>query len=367
MPVRKRGGVWYYDFQIKGVRYRGAVPEARLKSEAEKAEVEKRREVFEGRYGRPQGAKLFAEFVGDPDAEDDEFAEGTYLDWAKTNKKTWRHDKFRARVLVEAFRGKTLSEISPLLIEKLKRDRRKSITKRKAERSPATVNRELELLSKIFSLAVKYREIDSNPCREVDHFREDNEQYRYLTWEEEPKLMAQLAGRRAEMKPKVIVAVGTGMRLTEQLSMRVKQVDFARNLVTAIHTKTGRNRQIPMNPDVRAVLLELCRGKRPDDFVFYNPQTGDRVKEIKTAFNSACRDAGIEGMQWKFLRATFATRLGEAGYTAFEIAELLGHSDIRTTRKYVRVTEGKKREAVKAAMFQQARVIEMTAATRREA
>jgi len=358
MAVRKRGEIWYYDFQIKGVRHRGAIPEARLKSEAEQAEVEKRKEAFEGRYGRPQGSKLFVAFVGDTDAEDDNFREGTYLDWAKVNKKTWRHDRFRAKVLIEAFRGKTLSEISPLLIEKFKRDRRKSITKRGSTRSPASVNRELELLSKIFNLAMKYREMDHNPCRDVQHFPEDNEQYRYLTWEEQPRLLAQLAGRRSTMRPKVVIALGTGMRLTEQLSMRVSQVDFSRNLITAVHTKTGRNRQIPMNSEVRAALVELCKGKRSDHFVFHNPQTGDRVKEIKTAFRSACRDAQIIGLQWKHLRATFGTRLGEAGYNAFEIADLMGHSDIHTTRRYVRVMEGKKREAVIAAMFQ--RPVEVT-------
>jgi integrase len=367
MPVRKRGDVWYFDFQIKGVRYRGAIPEARLKSEAEQAAVEKKREIFEGRYGRPQGSKLFAEFVGNPDAEDDEFAEGTYLDWAKTNKKTWRHDRFRARVLIEAFRGKSLREISPLLIEKFKRDRRRSVTKRKTERSPATVNRELELLSKIFSLAIKYREIETNPCRDVQHFPEDNEQYRYLTREEEARLMRQLVGRRANMRPKVIVALGTGMRLTEQLSIRVNQVDFSLDRVTATHTKTGRNRQIPMNPEVRAVLHELCRGKGPGDYVFLNERTGDRVKEIKTAFGNACRDAGIVGLQWKHLRATFGTRLGEAGFNAFEIADLMGHTDIHTTRRYVRALEGRKREAVKAAMFGQVRVIEMPVQQRKEA
>lgn len=60
--------------------------------------------------------------------------------------------------------------------------------------------------------------------------------------------MEQLSGRRESMKLKVVVTLSTGMRLTEQLSMRVKQVDFFRDLMTAIHTKTGRNRQIPMNP-----------------------------------------------------------------------------------------------------------------------
>ncbi len=82
---------------------------------------------------------------------------------------------------------------------------------------------------------------------------------------------------------------------------------------------------------------------------------------------NACSDAGIEGLQWKRPRATFGTRLGEAGFNAFEIAGLMGHADIRTTRLYVRVTEGNKREAVKAAMSQQARVIEMPGVTWKEA
>jgi integrase len=107
--------------------------------------------------------------------------------------------------------------------------------------------------------------------------------------------------------------------------------------------------------------------KRPDEFVFLNTKTGDRIKEIKTAFRNACSDAGIEGLQWRHLRATFGTRLGEAGYNAFEIADLMGHSDIHTTRRYVRVMEGNKREAVKAAMFQRAQVIEMPGAMRKEA
>jgi integrase len=56
----------------------------------------------------------------------------------------------------------------------------------------------------------------------------------------------------------------------------------------------------------------------------------------------------VHARQWKHLRATFGTRLGEAGYNAFEIADLMGHSDIHTTRRHVRVMEGKKREAVRA-------------------
>jgi len=63
MPVQKRGDRWHYAFCIRGVRFRGAIPEARTKFEAEEAETKIRQEVYEGRYGRPTGEKDFGEFV----------------------------------------------------------------------------------------------------------------------------------------------------------------------------------------------------------------------------------------------------------------------------------------------------------------
>ena len=158
-------------FCIRGVRYRSAVPEARTKFEAERAETEAKQAVFEGRYGRPTGEHEFAKFVGNPDAEKFQFEEGTFLAWAKENKRSWRHDVFRARALVGFFRGKTFAQISPLLVEKFKSERRRStITfkeKPERDRSVASVNRDLELLSRIFTLAIERGLTDSNPCSKV--------------------------------------------------------------------------------------------------------------------------------------------------------------------------------------------------------
>jgi len=98
------------------------------------------------------------------------------------------------------------------------------------------------------------------------------------------------------MKPAVIVALGTGMRMREQLRMKRHQVDFLRNIVTARNTKNGRPRDIPMNDDVTDALAELCKNKRSDDYVFVNPKTKSCLQETKTAFHTACRLAGIEGL-----------------------------------------------------------------------
>ena len=106
-----------------------------------------------------------------------------------------------------------------------------------------------------------------------------------------------------------------------------------------------------MNSEVREILLRLCRSKVTDDYVFVSKRTGKRFTDIKRAFTNACALANIIGLVWHDLRATFGTRLGEAGYDAFTIAALMGHGRIETTRRYVRATERNKRAAVQAAML----------------
>jgi integrase len=73
-------------------------------------------------------------------------------------------------------------------------------------------------------------------------------------------------------------------------------------------------------------------------------------------FHTACRIVGIEGLIWKDLRATFGTRLAEAGCDAFTIAQLLGHSDVRVTMGYVRAVETCKRVAVEAVRLNSGKV-----------
>ncbi len=334
MTVKKRGKVWWYDFGNH--KYRGRIPEARTKHEAEQAEVMLRRDVFEGKYGKQFGTMLFADFVGNPNAEDDQFGEGTFLEWTKNNKRSWKHDRFRVRALLEAFRGKTLGEISPLAIERFKNSRLNSFTQRKKQRSPASVNRELELLSRIFSLAIQLGLADSNPCSRVSKFKLQNQRYRYLLPDEEPALLARCIGKRKHLAQKIPFAIGTGARKREQLSLKVRQCDFFRNLVVFDKTKSGRARTVEMNSEVREILLPLCKGKRPDDYVWVNPATGEAFTDIKHSFVSACRDAKIEGLVWHDLRATYGTRLGEAGFNAYDIAKLMGHANISTSQRYVR-------------------------------
>jgi hypothetical protein len=82
MPVHKRGDRWHYAFCIRGVRYRRALPEARTKFQAEKAETKIRQDVYEGRYGRPTGEMSFEKFVGE-----------VYKPWARENKRSFENNE----------------------------------------------------------------------------------------------------------------------------------------------------------------------------------------------------------------------------------------------------------------------------------
>lgn len=341
MPVENRGTKrkprWRYAFTINGVRYRKSVPEARTRYEAERAEIEAKKAVFEGRYGRPAGKREIADFIKE-----------VYLPWARDNKRSWRADECCAAVICEWFKGKTFAQVSPLLVEKFKKEMRESITIKGTVRSARSVNEFLEKLSRIFNLAIREKETDTNPCREVKRMPLNNRRTRYLQDEEELRLFETLTGQRAHLRPLVIVAIGTGMRRGDQLNLKWERVDFQRNVINVPNSKEGRGYIVPMNEDVRAVMLRLRQEANGSDYVFTNPATGAPFTELKRAFGTACRLAGIKNLHWHDLRHTFGTRLAEAGFSEAVIAELMGHSDPSTTRRYTHGTERGKRAAVEA-------------------
>ncbi len=205
------------------------------------------------------------------------------------------------------------------------------------------------MLSRIFTLAIRHKLIDKNPCAEVRKFDLDNRRRRYLLDEEEPLLLAACAGRLEHLRPLIVVAVGTGMRRGDQLSLRKPQADFQRSVIWVPNSKTGREYAVPMSPEVREVVLEAVKKNTESEYVFVNPATGEPYIDLKKGFAAACSAAGIRGLHWHDLRHTFGTRLAEAGCSEATISELMGHTDPKTTRRYTHGTERAKREAVEAA------------------
>src|SRR6187431_1070891 len=102
MSVFKRGSKWCFDFWVNGKRYRGSIPEARVKAQAERAENAIRDQVYDGRYGKKHAAApLLRDFVTN-----------TFLPWSRANKRTWREDVYRSQSILAFFGKYRLDEIS---------------------------------------------------------------------------------------------------------------------------------------------------------------------------------------------------------------------------------------------------------------
>ncbi len=341
ITIKKPGGsgnpskrCYYYDFTIRGERYRGIIPDARNSEQAKRAAEAIWDDIFNERYNPtpPLPAPLFEEFV-----------KGTYLPLQKTNnKRSFARDEQIAGVLCAFFKGKTLKDVKKSDVEQFKRERSESLTRYDRKRSPATVNRELSILSAILTLAVDDELIPTNPCRRVRPLRMDNTRSRYLSKDEEARLLASLEGEEWLLNI-VIMAIHTGMRRGEIFNLSWFDVDFARGIVHVRNTKTNKDRVVPMNATVRGMLE---RQPKASAYVFPSPKTGGRLVDVKRKFDEARKAAGIADFRFHDLRHTAATRLADAGVNVVVIAEILGHGDIRTTKRYSHAMDEAKREAV---------------------
>lgn len=330
---RKDTGQWVCDFYHNGERIRKTLKFVRTKKEAEAAEAVIMNQVFQQVYGfEPKSTKLFEDFVVE-----------SFLPYSEANKKSFSNDVYICRVLVSYFRGKTLRQMTPPLIEEFKQWLLAKPTKNGTPRSLATVNNHLRVLSKILSLAVDADLIDSNPCLRVRKFKPNNRRLRVLSDEEEVALLTTLEGNNL-VRSIVIVALNTGLRRGEIFSLKWPDVDFQRGRLIIRKTKANKERFVPMNATVRELLQSLPR--LLSDYVFPSPKTVGRLTDIKKGFRGAVNMAGIENLRFHDLRHTFATRLADAGTDAYTLMEIMGHADLKTTMIYVHASGEAGRRAV---------------------
>ena len=337
MGIRQnRQGRYFYDRYLDGRRIRRVIPEARTKSEALKAEVVIVSEIFKRKYDPEVKRKLFTEFVRD-----------TFLPYSKTNKRTHYDDEIITRVLCDFFKGKFLDEITPGIIETYKQKRIAGPTKQGSQRAPATVNREFSVLSRILTLAVNEGLLHNNPCRLVKRFRVDNGRIRYLSAEEEARLMKALEAQPLT-KRIVTMALYTGMRRGEIFNLKWSEVDFDRDLIHVRQTKTAKDRVIPISPRIREMLAEQVtqQAVSTDGYVFPSGKTGGRLTHTKNSFRTACDTAGLTDFRFHDLRHSAGTRLAEAGVNIVVIAEILGHGSLTMTKRYTHATDAANREAM---------------------
>src|SRR5262249_18388911 len=139
-------------------------------------------------------------------------------------------------------------------------------TRKGTKRSRGRVNRELNTLSRIFSLALEDDLVHKNPVRKK-RFKIDDERKRILSVSEERRLMKALE-RNDRVRMIVIIALYTGMRRGEIFNLKWCNIDFDRELIHVRNTKTAKDRSIPIITTVGDVLSSLKPKACGNEFVF---------------------------------------------------------------------------------------------------
>lgn len=207
-------------------------------------------------------------------------------------------------------------------------DIEKYINSRLGKIKNASINREVDNIRRIFSLAVENLRISVNPCSTLKKLRIENPPERYLTKEEERNL---LAVSNPTLRAIIITALHTGMRQNEILSLKWHDVFFEEGYLIALNTKNNKPRKLILTETLKEELLKL---PKLSDYVFTSPFTGTRYKEVKTSFKRAVIRSGIPPITFHKLRHTTASRLNEAGVDIVTIQKILGHADVKTTMRY---------------------------------
>jgi integrase len=164
---------------------------------------------------------------------------------------------------------------------------------------------------------------------------------RFLEKEEIDRL---LVNSPQHLRGIVIVALNTGMRKGEILSLKWRDCDFQRGLIRLTNTKNNESRTLPMNETVKITLIDVR--KHPDSPFIFTNKVGKPYGDIKKSFLSAVEKAGIMDFHFHDLRHTFASHLVMSGVDLNTVRELLGHKSLAMTIRYSHLSPDHKRRAV---------------------
>ncbi len=157
-----------------------------------------------------------------------------------------------------------------------------------------------------------------------------------------------LALAEDQLKPIILVAFDTGMRLREILGLRWSQVDLKLGMIKlgAEDTKTEQPRTVFLTSRVSQALESQPRHIK-SEYVFTNPKTEEAWDDIRKMFSRACTAAKLTGVWFHDLRRSFVTNARRRGVPESVVMKMSGHRTRAVFDRYNIIEEDDLREAVK--------------------
>lgn len=268
-------------------------------------------------------------------------------------------DKVKLNYWISVFGNDTLDSITPIRIGK-QRDKLlseytqnystpatgdpiKDAKREKAKRSGATVNRYLASLSSCLTYGVKTLQwIERNPCEKIKKPKESKGRVRFLTDQERISLLKACEPHN-DLYLAVVLALSTGARQAEVMTLKFSQIDFNRKIITLNSTKNGDTRSIPLVGNSFNLLQERAKVRSiSDDRVFPPTRFAKKAKflNLRQPWEKALKAADINDFHWHDLRHTAASYMAMSGVSLVEISKILGHRTMQMVSRYSHLSEG---------------------------
>ena len=248
-----------------------------------------------------------------------------YEDEVSPLHKSHQVEKYRLKTLKRRLGDISITRLSPALLCKYRDTRLGTV-------SPASLKRELVILSSVINTAIKEWGINlqSNPVSMVSLPKIARGRDRRLEAGEEAKLLA----CSGELKRIIIVALEIGMRRGEILNIKRSHIDLAHQTLLIPITKTDTPRTIPLSSRAIGALREQLRGS--DNVISIEETTlfSYTARGLSGAFLRLCRKHGLGNLHFHDLRHEATSRFFEKGLNPVEVATITGHKDTRMLMRY---------------------------------
>jgi integrase len=208
------------------------------------------------------------------------------------------------------------------------------------------------MMGKAATIWSKETGIDRNPADEVEVKRPNDQRERYLSVEELRRLKQALdekiyrKGMKAinqtyyRLRLIVLIALTTGMRIAEIFGLKWADLMYGEGLIAVrAKLKRGKIRYVPMPPELAAEFRRYP-AVLGEDRIFPPKQgaTGERQR-VEGSFETVLEMAGIVDFRFHDLRHTFASWYMMNGGDLYELAKILGHSNIKMTERYAKLAK----------------------------
>ncbi len=222
-----------------------------------------------------------------------------------------------------------------------------------------TINRKKAVLSSLYKFALSRGYVDENIARNIVTDDDTKQRNRVLSEEERNKFISACkTSHWDKLYLLVLMAITTGARKGELMSLRWSDIDFKDNIGHLADTKNGASRELHFAP---VVMSELKRFQEVGKgLIFLSNAKPSQPMDFRKAWINALNDANISGKdimnldgtlkQEKFtfhcLRHGFCSALSDSDKEINQIAKLAGHKSIQTTMRYIHQGREQKRMIV---------------------